>query len=140
MTFVPRSVTMLGIALIFTAAAYTPADADDCLMSPSLSANLNDYARCWVKNVGKRDIPLTAWIIDGGGSCTAPTLPADPEQDGFPTECTRQITSGNNSVQCLVCSPDLKAKTLRQNLVLSLCIIPLGSNRCDGAVSIAPTK
>jgi hypothetical protein len=123
-----------GAVVTLTALLAGTATAYDCVYTPSLSANTNDYARCWFQNVSKK--PLEVSISTSNTDCGTRTL----VQDNGEAYCTGQVVSDNNAVYCKACSQTLSLTQLRKALMISFCIIPLGSNRCDGAFLMPPAK
>jgi hypothetical protein len=120
----------------------------DCLASPILSVNLNDYARCHVQNVGRRSIdPISVYVsgvaVDNFCDDLGHLDGYDPSSQTYYPNCftTSHVNIGGNSVVfCSVCSPGWTAKRLRESLQISVCAIPSGSNRCDSTVVLAPPK
>lgn len=116
---------------------------EKCLSTPVVHKNASDIFRCTVNNrtqskptsLGKPVTIATMEFTDAIGNSSWTTTTFDSLPHTLPVnEYTFATTNGvtPNDATCQVCGDGVSAKTVS----VSLCVIPSGSNRCDGAVSV----
>ena len=126
-----RQVRNLAVAVVLAIAG--GARAESCVQLPFLAKGASDYVTCVAYNTGPATFANVRMVFRFSTGSEEATFGPLLGPDGL---VGASYTGTDQLVGCRVCADSGLEKAMRRrSVVLSSCVIPNGTGRCDGTVT-----